>query len=479
MESTSYVPIIPTSAEALVLDNVPDISTSPGWINGVNIISEQHQLAGTLVDTYDGKLADVCDQMTDMIVEEAPPTNWEDVLDGVVINPVPDIDLGTVPAPGGITLPGFEGLTFPTLGTLREVPEIDTDWTDPTLPTDVDPDLTHSLSIYTSEMWEAVFDKVEYDILNGGTGLSAEEQAARHALDAERKSNANEKAYLAAQVSINSRALSFPSFVMTNLEAQMAAEVLRQETASSNEIYIADGELAQKNTHFMIEKGIDLEKVLRGFWEISEKLTYEFKKGVADFILRKFAERNQSYTVQYQGITARMNANVAAAEAIVNANRPVIEKFKIEMDGVLGEGDLIAKERDSITKLAGVEADVYKTRVDAVTAYYNALSENQKAQLQKSALDLDKAKAELDFLLRSQLALSDQRKALLGEQGKLFTQVVSAALNTVQTSVGATTNSSEAVHTTWTTGRSIQEQRGFDQSLTEGHSIAHKGTDLS
>lgn len=473
----SIIPELPIPI--VTLDNTPSISTSPGWVSGTNVILEQKEMAGNLVTAYDARLVDVADQMATMIIDEDKPDGWDTLLDDVVINPVPGLDLGTIPAPGGITLPGFDGLVFPTLGTLREIPAIDLDWTDPTAPADVDPELAHVMSEYTSDMWLTVFEKVENDILNGGTGLSEADQAARHALDAARKSDANEKAYLAAQVNIVSRALSFPDFVMANLEAQMAAEVLKQENASSNEIYIADGELAQKNTQFAIEKGIDLERILRSFWELSEKMSFEFKKGVAEFILRKFEEKNKSFLIQYQGITARMQANVAAAEAVIASNKPVMEKFKIEMDGVLGEGDLIAKERDAIVKLADTEANIYKTRVEAVAISYNALTENQKAELQRGALILDKAKAELDFLLKNQLALSTQRKEILAELGKMFTQITSAALNTVQTSVGATTNNSSSVQTSWSNDKSIRESYGHDQNASENHSISHKGADIS
>jgi hypothetical protein len=469
----------PLEIPAVELDDTPDISVSPGWVNGVNMITEQGALATSLVGTYSTLATDVIGQFRDLLVADELPTGWEGTLADVIINPVPTIDVGTIPVPGGITLPGFENLVFPIMGTLREVPDINLDYTPPTAPTDVDPELTHVMSTYTSDMWSTLFNKIEYDILNGGTGLSADDQAARHALAAERKTAANEKAYLNSVYSVNSKALSCPQFMIDGIEAQMAAEVLRQEIASSNEIYIADGDLAQKNTQFAISTGLDIEKLLRAFWEMSEKMSFDFKKGVADFILSKFSEKNKAFLTQYQGITAMMQANIAAAEAIVAANKPIMDRFKIEMDGVLGEGDLIAKERESLVKIATTEADIYKTRVEAVSAYYNALSENQKAQIQKSGLDLQKAIAEIDFLLKSQVALASQRKEILATLGPMFIQITSAALNTVQTSVGTTANTSAQISAHWSNNKSRDERFGHDQNASENHTVSHKGADLT
>jgi hypothetical protein len=328
-------------------------------------------------------------------------------------------------------------------------------------------------------MWLDLFTKVDTDILNGGTGLSAGVQAARHSLDADRKQDANDKAYLVAQQNLNSKALSFPAFVMTNLDNQMAAEVMRQEHASSNEIYIADGDLAQKNTQFAIDKGVELEKILRSFWQIQEQMNFDFKKGVSEFILKKFSENTQAYLVKYQAITAKMQANVAAAQAVISSNQSVIDVFKIMTVGVLGEAELISKERDSLVKVNQQEVDMYKTRVEAATMYYKALDDNQKTKLQAGFLELDKGKAELDFLLKNQLSLLDQRKTTSSELGKMFTQITSAALNTVSTAVHHSTSIGSNTSAQWSNSKALHESYNFGYGSSESRNVSQKGPDLS
>jgi len=482
MEFPSYVPLpLAEGASPIIVDpfHFPSLaSPTPGLVGGENVILDQVTLSSGLVADYSEKVIEIADALDNILQEESLPAAWDTVLDGVIINPVPPIDDGDIPVPGAIVLPGFEGITFPTCGTLVEAPTISLDYTPPTDPTDVDPTLSHTPATYTSDMWLSLFTKVQNDIDNGGSGLDADVEAAIHARDADRKFAANEKAYTVATANLTSRALSFPQFAMANLEARMAGEILRQEHASSNEIVIVSSDLAQKNTQFAVTTGLDIEKLLRAFHEVIEKLTLGAKQAVAEFIMSKYRDKTAAFREKWQAITAEMRAKVDAANVVIVVNQSIIDKYKVDMQGATAEGDLISKERESIGQLAGVEADVYKSRVAARDSWNNALSENQKAQLQKSELDLRKAEAELKFILESHKDLTTIRKDILTQLGGIFAQVMAAALNTVSTSVGHTTSRTANVSESTSHSEDISERYSVSATIGENHGISHKGQDI-
>lgn len=449
-----------------------------GYVGGENVILDQVTMSGALVETYATRITEIADALDTTLQSALKPVGWDTVLDGVVIGDVGQLEIGNIPAPGSMVLPGFTGVIFPTCGTLSNPPAVTLDYTAPVAPEDENPTLAYTPATYTSDMWLSLFNRVQDAIDNGGSGIDPDVEAALHARDTERKRIANEKAYAVASANIASRALSFPQLAMANLDARMAGEILRQEHASSNEIVIASGDLAQKNSQFAVTTGLDIEKMLRAFHEVQEKLTLAGRQAVAEFVLKKYAERAQVFIAKWQGIAAEMRAKVDAANVVVSVNTAIIEKFKAEMQGAIGNVEMISKERESIGKLAGIEADVYKTKVEAVKAWYDALTENQKAQLQKAALELQKAEAELKFLSDNQRDITTTRKEILSTLGQIFAQVMASALNTVQTSVGHTTSRSAGISENISHGEQISEHISHTEQIGENHNVSHKGPDV-
>jgi hypothetical protein len=137
-----------------------------------------------------------------------------------------------------------------------------------------------------------------------------------------------------------------------------------------------------------------------------------------------------------------LKAKVDVVEVIIAENKAIIDAFKAQTDGAIAQTEQISKERESLVEVAKAEVTVYKTRVEAQTAWYNALSENQKAQLQKADLDLRKAVEQLKAELDSRTSINGVREKILSSLGGIAAQVMASALNAVNTSVGHTTSRS-------------------------------------
>jgi hypothetical protein len=464
-----YVPEI----EVDVNDMQPHyLSTDdPGYVGGTNIILEQYNGVSLIVQEQQERVNEYLDLIEDLIEDLKMPTNWTSALGNVVINPVPEIDITGIPEPGEIVLPGFSGIVFSPVPTLTTPPTINTDYLDPTVPTPVNPSLDYIMQTYTSEMWADLFAKVQDGVVNGGTGIDADVEDAIQARNLERQRVANETAYNLGVSEISSRALSFPQYAMQALANQVSAEVLKQSHNSSNEIAIASFDLAQKNTHFMVDKAVNLETILRDFWKVQETLSLQAKTAIADLVLRNYAEKIKAYIAEWQGITTSLQAKVETVNAIVAQNNAVIAGYKAETDGKIAQVDAIAKERDSLIKAGGLEVDVYKARVDGQSAWYVALAENQKAQLQKAELQLRQVESELKAELDSFVSINSLKEKIMLGAGGVSAQVMASALNAMNINVGATVTSSKSITENY--GHNESKTISHGQSLSDSHNTNH------
>lgn len=337
-----------------------------------------------------------------LLTDMEMPTGWTSALDDVVIAAVPPIDLSIFPSmPSPEDLPGYETISWIAQDT--------------------------SLTSYSSEMWATLIAKVIDGITNGGSGIPTAVETARHERNLERQRVANENLRNQSIVDLSSRCLSFPHYAMQALELQVAIEIAKQSHASSNEIEIFIGDLEQKNAHFMLDKAVVIEGLLRAFWK--------------DF-----------NSMKMEGVKATTDALIAHVEAIT-------------------------KEREGIVRLYEAEASVFKDNTQAQKFWYEAISEYQKAQLQKSALQLQKAESELKAKLDSFVAIKGLQEKIIATLGGTSSNVMASALNAENVSVGVSLTSGKSL----TEQYSHSESKGITQSqgLGEDHNISHKGSDIT
>lgn len=284
-----------------------------------------------------------------------------------------------------------------------------------------------SLSTYSSDIYVTLLAKILYDINTGGTGIPTAIEDAIHERNLEKQRLANEKAYNLAVSGITSKALSFPQFAMDAIANQMEMEVLRQSHNSANEIDISMAELAQKNMNAALDRASTLEGVLRTFWK--------------DYNSMKLA-----------GVKAKTDELIAHVESIT-------------------------KEREGILKLHETEAVIFKATTEAQKNWYEAVTESQKAQLQKSALELQKIEVELKAKLDAYIAVNSLREKILATMGGVSAQVMASAMNAENVSLGASVSSSKNVSESYNHGESKAINQG--QSIGESHDYNAKGADIT
>jgi hypothetical protein len=284
-----------------------------------------------------------------------------------------------------------------------------------------------SISTYSSDIYITILEKVLDGIENGGTGISTDVEDAIHERNLEKQRVANEKAYNLGIAEISSRCLSFPQYASQALANQVSIEILKQSHNSANEIEISMAELAQKNMNSMLDRGAALEGVLRAFWK--------------------------------------------------DYNTMKLTAVKAKTDELIAHVESITKERDGILRLFEAEAAIFKASTEGQKNWYEAISENQKAQLQKSALELQKIEAELKAKLDAYIAVNSLREKILATSGGVSAQVAASAMNAENVSIGYSVSNGFSRSESFDHRES--KSISADQRISESHDFNAKGQDIT
>lgn len=439
-------------------------SSGAGYVGGTNLIIEKFNQTFNLSEIMKEEVDNYLSTLNDTLNNITTPTDIESLYGTVTINDITPIDLNAIPEVGTISLEGFDDVIFPLKPILKTAPDIDLSYDTPSKPTEVNPSINFVEAAYNSDVWLALYTAVYDGLVNGGTGLSADVEDAIYARQAERNRVANEQAYRKALNAAAANGFDFPTEVAIAIEQEMAAEILRQNINTSNEIAISQAQLAQTNTHFILDKGVSLEEILRNFHNLKENRSLEADKAAADLILRNYAEKVRMYIADWEGIKTSLQAKISSIEAIINENRIFIESYKAEIDGAIAQTEQIAKERESIVEAYKGEVQAYSAKVNAQVAMYSALTEQQKAQLQKSELELRKVTDQLKLQLDSLVSVNSLKEKIVEAMANIATQVLASSLTAVATTIGHTTRSSEGINESYTHSDGISEQHYFDET---------------
>jgi len=398
--------------------------------------------------------------LNELIEDFTFPDEWRGYFDDVVINPIDMMDWQDRPAIGDIELPDNWPANAPRLPPLTRIPGFDLEYTTPTFPPEISATLSWIEGIYNQEFFDVLEGKLRYDIENGGTGLSTDvrDLIVRNARNEQR--DANERLYQSTIDAIGEAGFNLPDGAIADAQLEIARVVSAQETQINNTILIQDFDLAQKNTHFSIEKGVMLEQILRNFYTDQQNRSLDAAKADAQLLLDGFAAKVKGYLGEWEGIELNMKVAKAKLDVVIESNRVMIEGFEAEIKGYVGEIDGLARKSEAISDGYKAEAAAYASETSAQAAMYSALLEVQKAELMQSELELKKITNEVDFLLNATVSINSLKEKAVEGMAGISGQLVASSLN------GASVSSS---YTFGGTGHR-SESWGHHDSLGETHS---------
>ena len=278
---------------------------------------------------------------------------------------VPDFQYPAEPTITEITIDDAPGVEVPVF--VAEAPTDDLDSTP-------SPDFDYVEAVYSSEVWSPLVAKIKDGILNGGTGLDSDVEQKifdsaryRQDIDGERQLDEARRKYAG-------KGFDLPQGAFASMERNILADISRDKTELNGKIAIEQAALAQKNTHFVLEKGISLEQITVGFFDAQANRSLESTKAASDIVAKsaqlimdRYNARAQVYNIMTQAYEAELKAAFADLEA-----------FKIEMEG------------------KKVASDVQKNVVEVYVARVGALE--SRAKLYTAQVDGAKAEAEVERL---------------------------------------------------------------------------------
>lgn len=434
-----------------------------GWMAGRNVWLEKFDSTMELVEQLKDDVQDAITTLEETASSADLPTGWQDILRNVIIGEVESITKdGLIPAPT-LSLPDDWPENIPIMGVLREVPNVDLTYTEPDEPDEPDPTLNYTPSAYISNMWDSLFNAVYNGIENGGTGLAEDVEAALFERARQRQRVITAREWQRANDSGASGGWNFANGAQAALLLSSSAELAQQETNINAEVMIKQAELAQVNTHFMVDKGLAIEQLLRQFYLDNERRTLEAQKAVAEFVLTKYSEKIKAYIAKWEGVKISLEAKVQTVDVVLKQNEMILRKYEGEMTGYAAEIDLIAKKIDAVVNGFRGEIDGFKAVIDREAAWWRALTDEQKAKLEKGRLEVEKAATEIRALVEGTVSLNGLRERVLEAVANITAQVLASALAAVHASISHGTSSSSSRTEGWSHSDTITESHSFEE----------------
>lgn len=294
-------------------------------------------------------------------------------LDSVTVPSAPAISLPSPPVLDDVLIPAAPSITLPNFD--AELPSATIDepaafaWGEPG---------------YVSDIWTDLLAKVLDGIQNGGTGLDANVEAEIYQRLLDRQVEENERLYIEANEYYSARGFTLPPGVLTGRLNEINQQISRNNSNASREITINQAELAQKNTHFILDMGHKLEAVLRDFYTQGTNRLFEANKITATNAIEIFNAHVAKYNLDIQ----KYETESKVYEARIRAALTEVEIFKSEVEG------------------ARVTAEVQKTLVDVYQAQLRAVE--SQMSLYVSEMQGAKIHADLQTLKLEQYKVETQ-----------------------------------------------------------------------
>ena len=137
--------------------------------------------------------------------------------------------------------------------------------------------------------------------------------------------------------------------------------------------------------------------------------------------------------------------------------------YRVSTDGAIAQTEQISKERSSLVEGYKGEVEAYRATVQAQADWYRALTDADKAKLEKSRLEIERAAEIVKAYLQSTVSVNGLRADIIKAMSNVSAQVLAAALNAINTTIGHTTSY----------GEDRSERISRSESVDENHNYPH------
>ena len=216
---------------------------------------------------------------------------------------------------------------------------------------------------YSSDVQDALYQKILDAIRNGGTGLGAEvEQGiwdrARNRLREDMQAEIDRITDMYAAMGC-----SLPSGPMMGTISRAQQEYGRKLSDLDRDILKEQAELAQKNTQFFLDEGVKFEQLKVEMHNKIMERALEGAKQVAQFALSAFESEVKAYNLQLD----QYKTDASVFESKVKANLSTLEQYKTMIEAARLQSDIQSKAIEIYnSQLKGVQSiiEIYKAEME-------------------------------------------------------------------------------------------------------------------
>ena len=297
-----------------------------------------------------------------IVYREAPDDAFPDFNEEA-----PAINEHALPAKPGVALPGVPTLTFAPMPTPPEISQHVFDAVAPAIDglEPPAPSFVWNEVCYNSALATQLELKIREQVINGSTGLSQETWTAIYERAKARQDLEFQEMRDNAADYFEERGAPLPQGAYNGILLDIDRKVINARTDLNNDILVQESNLIQKNTQFIIEKGLQLEGMFMDYTNNLQSRAFEAAKFTVTASLEVFQMRLT--TVKIKADIFQILAQVY--EAKLRSELVKAEIYKALISGVAVHADVQGKLVELyLAQLQGVNLlySMYKTEMEGV-----------------------------------------------------------------------------------------------------------------
>lgn len=330
-------------------------------------------------------------------------------------------------------------------------------------PGSVDTSFTWVDQEFPLDVYESLLPRILADLQSGATGLSPEVEAAIYYRAKERLRVDNEALYEKIHNEWAGKQFMFPSGSLSSALVDFYAVLARQAETLNNDILVAQGDLAQKNSQYIIGQAVLLEQLLRQTAGDKATRELEYKKARATIIIQTYAELVRAYTAELEGERTRVQAQVENLRGVIESNKAKVDIYREQYAALKIQTEAVTAKNQSLVEVFQGQMLGYEAEERGV------------ASANESAIKLLMAKiADAENQVRAAVAQAEQTVAGYSSEQSLKERIAGEMAHIAAQSMAAWANSVNAgVNIGYSGSESRSESISQSKALHESHSYEH------
>ena len=264
-----------------------------------------------------------------------------------------------------------------------------------------------------------------------------------------------------------------PPGALSSRLAQASAETARNSAEINGKILIEQADLAQRNTQFVVQQAMELEKLLRMTRDGESQRALDHAKAVVDAILRTYAEQVTAYIATAQAKKAYIEAQVENLRGVVEHNKGLVAVFQAQYEAFKVNVDAKASVNDALIKTYGAEIAGYEAETKALSAGQMALVEDNKAKIAEAEIEMKLLIAEIEANIQAYVAEAGVKEKVSNDMAQIAAQAVASGLSGVSANLSMSYSGSESRNESWAKSEAISESHEFKSGINESHEFYH------